>query len=127
MRIKDTFPWAQREEPRDIKTLLQWFRLFFADTATIINGDIGFGDGVDPDNMGGVWVTIPNTGSVASDVAVVHNLGVVPVGFILMVPPATGTINKGATPWTTSTIYIRCSTANQACTVFVLNPRLTHD
>jgi hypothetical protein len=127
MRIKDTFPWAQREEPRDIRTLLQWFRLFFADTATIINGGLGFGDGIDQDNMAGVWVTIPNSGAISADVVVTHNLGVIPAGFILMVPPVDGVVNKGAAPWTTSVIHLTCSRPNQAFTVFVLNPKLIHD
>lgn len=122
MRIPETFPY--QKDIKDLDTLIQWMKSFFAQLMTSVNGGLGFGDGVDKDNMAGIWVTVADTGAANTDFALAHDIGSVPAGFILMVPPAAGFIYKGATAWTTSNIYLRASVANQAITVFILSPRV---
>jgi hypothetical protein len=92
----------------------------------VINGLLTFGDGLTQDNILGAWVTVADTGAANTDFAVTHNLGQIPPGFLLMIPPVTGAINLGVTPWTKSQIFLRCSTANQKATFFVLGSPLTY-
>jgi len=122
MRIRDTFPWEKH--PKDLETMYQWFRSFTAELATVINGALGFGDGVDADNVGGEWATIADTGIISADVVIPHSLGAVPAGFILMIPPASGFITRSPTAWTSSNIYLRCSAPNQSLKIFILSPRV---
>lgn len=105
---------------KDLQNLMEFFQRTIRDHANVMNGNVGFGDGFSADNISGCWVTIPNTGAANVDVAVPHVLKTIPVGFLVMIPPVTGYINLGATAWTKSSIYIRCSAPNQALKVFVL-------
>jgi hypothetical protein len=86
----------------------------------VLNGNVGFGDGTDYDNIKGEWITFTSDVVAGAENMIPHSLGMVPVGFILMVPPVTGTVNKGATPWTTSHIFLTCSAASQTVTLFLI-------
>jgi len=85
----------------------------------LINGQLSFGDGTVTDNILGVWIKYTTSG--AEDI-LVHNLGGIPVGFLLVKPPLNGVINTGPSAWTTSTISLKSSVAGQTVTIFVLNP-----
>lgn len=90
------------------------------DLAWVINGRLGFGDGVSRDNIVGEWISFTSSATPGAENTIAHNLGVVPCGFILMMPPQSGTVNKGTTAWTTSNIYLTCSAASQSVTIFLL-------
>lgn len=88
----------------------------------VLNGQISFGDGATADNIKGEWKTVTSHATGGTEFAVTHTLGVVPVGFLLVVPPASGTVNKGTTSWTTTNLYLNCSANAQTITIFVLAP-----
>lgn len=46
-----------------------------------------------------------------TEFAVEHNLGVIPTGYIVTKKSAAGDIYTGSTAWTTTQIYLKCSTA----------------
>lgn len=101
--------------------------VFQVDTATreiiaAVNGNLGFGDGTDDDNLVGTWLTYSTNSSAGTEDTLAHNLGVIPVGFLVMVPPVSGVINKGSTTWTTTNIYLTCTGASQTATLYVLAP-----
>ena len=101
--------------------------VYQVDTATrelaaAVNGNLGFGDGTDNDNLVGKWLTYNTNGSAGTEDTLTHNLGVIPVGFLVIVPPTTGVINKGSTTWTTAAIYLTCTGASQTATLYVLAP-----
>jgi len=87
----------------------------------LLNGTLTFGDGVLSDNILGKFITYTTNPGGAEDV-VVHNLGVIPVGFLLVRPPPNGVVNLGPSLWTTSTISLTCTGASQVVTIFVLSP-----
>lgn len=120
MQIRTIFPFTKDSQEQG--SLFQWLRSFISELAAAVNGNISFGDGTDTDNVFGQWVTVADTGAANTEFAVAHTLGAVPPGFILMVPPASGYVYKGSSSWTTSNVYLKCSAANQAITVFVLSP-----
>lgn len=96
------------------------------DTQDGLNGQLTFGDGTLTDNLAGVWVTYTTHATPGSESTVVHNLGIIPAGFILMVPPTAGVINNGATPWNTLNLYLTATSANKPVTIFVLRSPLTN-
>lgn len=88
----------------------------------IFQGNISFGDGVDFDNIKGKWMTYATNGVANTEDAITHNLGVIPVGMIVMVPPQNGFIYTGPTAWTTTQIFLKCSQASQTATIFLVLP-----
>ena len=89
----------------------QMFRLFTALDQISLGSPDGGG------NIAGKWVTYTTSG--AED-AIPHEMGAVPVGFFLLVPPQFGFINNGSTPWTSNNIYLTCGESGQTVTIFVL-------
>jgi hypothetical protein len=81
---------------------------------------LGFGDGTDPDNVKGEWQTFTTHATPGTEFALAHTMGEVPVGFLVVVPPVSGTLNKGTTAWTTSNIYLTCTAASQSVKIFLL-------
>jgi hypothetical protein len=97
----------------------------FSRLAQILNAGLTFGDGTLIDNVAGKWMTYNTNVTPNTDDPLVHNLGVVPVGYLITKSPGAGWINTGVTPWTTTTIYLRCSSPNQVATIFILVPPRT--
>ena len=97
-------------------------RRLWQEVSTILDGGLGFGDGVGSDNLTGAWVTYTTNGTPDTEDAIAHNLGHVPIGVLAMVPPAAGYLYKGTTTWTTTHIYMKCSAAAQAVTLFIVLP-----
>jgi hypothetical protein len=103
--------------------LLQSLQEHLSVLAQAINGNLTFGDGVDYDNIAGEFHLIPSSGPVGSDVVVPHGIGKIPVGFLVTVPPFSGAVTRGSTPWTETEIHLNAS-ANQSFTIFILAPPL---
>jgi len=115
--------------PKETKGLLRWAEdvsaslgRLLSDLSTVINGNLGFGDGVDADNLRGKWITYTTNGTPDTEDAIAHSLGVVPVGVLEMKKPSAGFLYKGASAWTTTHIYMKCSSSSQSVTLFVLLP-----
>jgi hypothetical protein len=87
-----------------------------------LNGGLSFGDGTNSDNLRGQWATVTTPATPGTEFAVPHTLGVVPTGFLLLCPPESGYVNRGATAWTTQNVYLTCSAATQTITLFLLAP-----
>ena len=47
----------------------------------VLNGNVSFGDGTNADNINGVWA---NANSVIGNFTITHNLGRVPVGYLIV-------------------------------------------
>ena len=104
--------WAQRF----VTSLGRWL----ADLANPVNGNLSFWDGTDYDNLKGKWLTFTSSETPGAELTLTHNLGTVPTGFLVIVPPASGTVNTGTTPWTTSAMYVSTSAGTQTVTIFAL-------
>lgn len=91
-----------------------------AETSRAANGGLGFGDGLDMDNLIGKWMTYTTNAVADTEDTLAHNLAAVPIGFLLMLPPKAGFIYRGPTAWTASNLYLKCSAASQTVTIFVL-------
>lgn len=98
----------------------QALRQAYERAAVIINGNISFGDGSNPDNIAGVWASVPDTGASDTDFTVVHNLGRLPVGYILMQTDVATLIYTGSVVATTTEITLRSATANASIVLFIV-------
>jgi hypothetical protein len=88
----------------------------------LLNGLLTFGDGTDSDNIQGKWQSVSTPSTPGLEFAVQHDLGVVPVGFLILVPPVAGVINNGASSWTTTNIYLTCTDPDQTALIFLVTP-----
>lgn len=60
-----------------------------------------------------------DTGNADTEFSETHHLGRTPVGFILTKSDAACAVYDSGTTWTTSTIYLKCDTANVAIEIYV--------
>jgi len=105
-----------RFTPATVETLQKQGSLFFQmlqkiyrNLANVINGNLGFGDGTNADNISGVWQTV--TFAVANaDQTITHNLGRIPVGYIVMTKNQVGDVYTGSIVATKTQITLRCTT-----------------
>lgn len=126
MQIPGTYvfigvPLQHEEIPARLQQLITELSLEYEIISRLVNGNVDFGDGTEAVNIRGQWITFTSAGAGVEN-TIAHNSGAIPVGFIIMVPPASGTVNKGVTPWDSSNIYLTCSAATQTVTIFLVHP-----
>lgn len=95
----------------------------FLNLFLLAQGRIRFGTGTDGDrgeNISGEWQVISDTGSADTEFSVTHTIGSVPIGFLVMSRNKGGVVYNSSTQWTTTTVYLKCTTANTNITIFLL-------
>src|SRR3989337_89823 len=85
----------------------------------ILNGGIGFGDGVRPDNVDGVWVSYTSNATPDTQDSVAHTLKRTPKGFLVMSINKAGTVYKSAA-FDATNLYLKCNVASTAVVLFVV-------
>jgi hypothetical protein len=93
-------------------------RKIYQNLIFIVNGHIGFGDGTTADNIDGVWVNTTTPGIIAN-FTVTHNLGRVPVGYIVVKEDAPATLYDGTVVATKTQITWRATGGIAHIRVFV--------
>lgn len=110
----------------DLKSVERYARELDRDIQDIINamsGRIRFGtasDGVSGENISGQWQIIADTGVADTEFSVTHTIGAIPQGFLVTNIDKGGVVYDSGTAWTSTTIYLKCSVANAAVTLFLL-------
>lgn len=64
-------------------------------------------------------LTVADTGNADAEFSITHHLSRVPIGFIITKSDAAANIYDSGTTWTTTTIYLKCDTANVALSLSV--------
>jgi len=101
---------------RAISEELMAMKIVFAERLT-------FGDATANDNIAGRWLKDQSTHATPdTEVIYDHNLGVVPVGILVVKQDKAGVIYAGSTAWTTTQISLKCSVASTTFTAFLLAP-----
>lgn len=95
-------------------------RKLYEQLVRIVNGQLSFGNGIKPDNIAGAWGAVADTGAANADFTVTHNLLYVPVGFIVINQSKAGVVYQGSVAWTTTTITLRDSVANDKILIFII-------
>ncbi len=90
----------------------------------VLRGNVDFGNGTDPANIRGQWLSYTTNGVADTEDAVAHTLGEIPIGMLIMRRPQSGHLYESATAWTTSNVYLKCTAVSQAVVIFLLAPPL---
>ena len=88
-----------------------------------LKGRIRFGTGTDGDrgeNIAGEFQVITDTGTADAEITLGHGLGAVPIGYIVVKINGGGVVYDSGTTWTSTNIYLKCSSANATTTLFLL-------
>lgn len=86
----------------------------------IINGRIAFGDGTNQENIDGQWVTYVSNAVANTDDTITHNLGRIPVGYLVMTKSKAGDVYTGTIAWTATQMTLKCSVASVTAKLFIL-------
>jgi len=85
----------------------------------ILRGNTSFGDGVNTDNIDGVWATATSPGTANTQFTVNHTLQRIPVGFDVKKKDAACDVYAGITAWTTTQIFLKATGINVHLTLFI--------
>jgi hypothetical protein len=120
MRVIDIL--FSKETKAEFEALIYDLGRYLRNVREAINGRLTFGDGTNIDNIAGKWVNVTSHASGGTETVIQHDLGVVPIGMIMMLPPASGTVVRGATAWSTTHIYLTFSANSQTARLFLVTP-----
>src|ERR1700679_1392834 len=67
-----------------VQSFVYMLQTLWQSLASIINGNISFGNGSQSDNINGIWSSVTTPGTPNTNFTITHNLGRVPVGYIVM-------------------------------------------
>jgi len=88
--------------------------------ARVLNGRVSFGNGVDRDNIDGVWITVTTPAVGDTDFTVTHNLGRLPVGYWLMQSDLPSLIYDGSVAATITQLTLRNATDSATIVLFIV-------
>lgn len=86
-------------------------------------GRVRFGnntDGAFGENVSGQFQIVTDTGTADTQFTVSHGIGAVPIGFLVLNINKGGVVYDSGTAWTSTNIYLKCTTANTNVTLFLL-------
>jgi hypothetical protein len=106
--------------PQDFNAFYKGFKRVWEQTARIINGGLSFGAGTNKDNIDGAWIAVTTPAGANTDFAVTHNLGRIPVGYIVMTKSAACDIYTGSVGGTTTQLTLRGTVNGVTVTLFVI-------
>lgn len=109
--------------PPEKESLTDWLKDIVLRLRMMVdNGHLGFGDGTSTDNIFGTFVTYVSNAAPNTEDTITHNLGFVPIGYLVMSLDKGAVIYKGTTAWTTSLMYLKSNTATTTALLFILGP-----
>lgn len=114
------FTLPVRPEPKavgDFSTMVQknWRNL-----TGVINGNIGYGDGTNSDNINGTWITVTSPSTPNTDFVVDHNLERLPVGYHVMMKSASCDVYTGSVAATSTQLTLRATVGSVKLNLFVV-------
>jgi len=105
----------------DVKSHFQgMLAKYWQQLARIVNGNISFGDGTTADNINGVFASAAVPGTPNTNFVITHNLGRIPVGYLVLGKTAAGDIYDGTVAATKTTLTLRASVASFTVRLFII-------
>ena len=90
---------------------------------TCLQGRVSFGTGatgVDGQNIEGKFMQFTSSGTPDAENTIAHNIGSIPIGYLVMNQDKAGSLYSSATAWTSSNMYLKCSVASVTFLIFVV-------
>ena len=107
-------------DPVDAAAVNKQIRLIWEEISRVVNGLIWFGSVADGrQNMDGVTLNTNTPGGADTNFTLTHNLGRVPVGFIVVNQDKGAVTYRGTVTWTETQLTLKCNTATVNLTIFV--------
>lgn len=85
---------------------------------TYTSGNTNLGE-----NIAGQFVSFTSDASANTEFSVTHNLGAIPIGYIVFYQDKAGSLYQtptNGTDWTATTVYLKCSVSSVAFLVFLV-------
>lgn len=101
------------------KEFVNMLRRIYERLARVVNGQISFGDGINADNIDGVWVSVTTPGVANTDFTITHNLSRVPVGYLPVTKSAATDIYTGSVAATATQLTLRATGTNVDVLFFI--------
>lgn len=124
MRIPDQLDLSRVGTAQDYSSLLDRFqqavKRYVEKIVSVLNGQVGFGNGTDLDNLQGRWINVTSSGVADTDFTVTHNLGRIPVGFLLVAADKAAVVYRGTVAWTSTQMTLKASQASTVLRLFVI-------
>src|SRR5271170_4558808 len=92
----------------------------YKNLAQAFNGQIGFGDGTNADNINGSWINVTTPPTPNTDFVVNHNLNRIPVGYLVMQKNQACDVFTGSVASTKSQITLQGSVGNTVLKLFII-------
>jgi hypothetical protein len=103
-----------------LKRFVGMIRKIYQNLTFVINGNLGFGDGTNPDNVSGNWINTTCPVTPNTDFTVNHNLNRLPVGYWIMQKDRAVDIYTGSVAATNTQITLRATVASAVVRLFVV-------
>jgi hypothetical protein len=119
MKIVPTLEIRNKGWSSDLSSFAQMVRKIYEALARVINGQLSFGNSTSLDNISGYWFSGTTPGTPGTDFTLVHNLGRVPVGYLVFAKGASVDIYTGSVSATSTNITLQATVGNVLVTIFV--------
>jgi hypothetical protein len=109
-----------KPEQKSLNTFVQMIKQIYQNLIGVVNGQIGFGDGTNLDNVNGSWINTVTPVAPNTDFTVNHNLGRVPSGYWIMTKDRAVDIYTGSIAATTTQLTLRATVASAVVRLFII-------
>lgn len=118
MKVPITLDIGPRSK-NDLSDFIRMFRTKWERVTGVINGHIGFGDGVKADNVDLVWLQVTTPVTPDTDFVLTHNLLRVPVGYLIVRSTGQCSVYNGSMAATEHEITLRATVAGVDLSLWV--------
>lgn len=105
---------------KSLNAFVQMLKNIYQNFVTAFNGNVGFGDGTNPDNINGSWINVTAPVAPNTDFTVNHNLQRTPSGYWIMQKDRACDLYTGSVAPTTTQITFRATVASAVLRIFVV-------
>src|SRR5437016_13335230 len=121
MKIAPNLQFAVIEPTKkSLEAFVRMIRSVHQNFTTAFNGNIGFGDGTNLDNINGSWINVVAPVAPDTDFTVNHNLGRIPSGYWIMQKDRACDIYTGSIAATATQLTLRANVASAVLRIFVI-------
>src|SRR5437016_1400657 len=121
MKIAPNLQFAVIEPTKkSLENFVRMIRSVYQNFTTAFNGNIGFGDGTNLDNINGSWINVVAPVAPNTDFTVNHNLGRIPSGYWIMQKDRACDVYTGSVGATTTQLTLRANVASAVLRIFVI-------
>lgn len=105
---------------KSLDSFVQMLKNVYQNLVGVVNGQIGFGDGTNLDNINGSWINVVTPVAPNTDFTVNHNLQRIPSGYWIMQKDRAVDVYTGGVPSTSTQLTLRATVASAVIRLFII-------